>query len=150
MRVFESVEDLQQATGTHLGFSDWHIVTQDQIDTFARATGDQQWIHVDPAAAAEGPFGTTIAHGFLTLSLVPRLVWQVYQIDGEKMVVNYGVNKVRFPAPVPVNSSVRAGVELMTVTPGSGGNVVVAKVSIERQGGEKPVCVVETVSIVMA
>ncbi len=150
MRTFDGLAELEAAVGTHLGYSEWHAVTQDQVNTFAEATGDHQWIHVDTEKAAQGPFGTTIAHGYLTLSLVPMLVSEIYRIDGVKMGVNYGSNKLRFPAPVPVGSKVRAGVELVSVTPGAGGHLVTAKVVIEREGGDKPVCVVETVSLVVA
>ncbi|WP_106400965.1 MaoC family dehydratase [Actinocorallia populi] len=149
MRVFQSVEEVERAVGTHLGYSEWHTVTQEQIDTFARATGDHQWIHVDPERAAQGPFGTTIAHGYLTLSLVPMLVWQVYRLEGLKMSVNYGADKLRFPSPVPVDSKVRAGVELLSLTPGSGGHRLKARVTVEREGGGKPVCVVESVSVLV-
>jgi acyl dehydratase len=150
MKVFNGIPELEAAVGTHVGYSDWHTVTQDQIDTFAKATGDHQWIHVDPEKAAQGPFGSTIAHGYLTLSLVPMLVWQVYEVEGVRMGVNYGADKLRFPAPVPVDSKVRAGVELLSVTPGGGGHQVKARVTVEREGGDKPVCVVDTVSIVVA
>jgi acyl dehydratase len=149
MRVFHGVAELDQAVGTHLGHSGWHEVTQQEIDTFAAATGDHQWIHVDPVKAAEGPFGTTIAHGYLTLSLVPMLVWQIYTVEGVRMGVNYGANKLRFPAPVPVGSRVRAGVELVSVTPGAGGYQLVANVVVEIEGGGKPACVVETVSVLV-
>ncbi|MEO3783619.1 MaoC family dehydratase [Actinocorallia sp. B10E7] len=149
MKIFNGIEELEQAVGTHLGYSDWHTVTQEQIDTFAEATGDHQWIHVEPEKAAQGPFGGTIAHGYLTLSLVPMLVWQVYKVEGVSMGINYGANKLRFPSPVPVGSRVRAGVELLSVTPGGGGYQVTSKVTIEREGGGKPACVVETVSIVV-
>jgi acyl dehydratase len=149
MRVFRSIEELQQAVGSHLGYSDWHTVTQRQIDTFAEATGDHQWIHTDPEKAAQGPFGSTIAHGYLTLSLVPMLVWQVYTVEGMRMGVNYGANKLRFPSPVPVDSRVRAGVELLSVAPGGGGHQLTARVTVEREGSEKPACVVETVSILV-
>ncbi|MEU4412962.1 MaoC family dehydratase [Nocardia salmonicida] len=149
MRTFHGIDELADAVGTHLGYSEWHTVAQAQIDTFADATGDHQWIHVDPAKAADGPFGTTIAHGYLTLSLVPDLVGQVYRIEGVRMGVNYGANKLRFPAPVPVDSKVRAGVELLSVKPGGGGHLVTAQVTVERAGGDKPVCVVETVSLVV-
>jgi acyl dehydratase len=149
MRVFNGIAELEAAAGTHLGYSDWHTVTQDQIDTFARATGDHQWIHVDAEKAAQGPFGSTIAHGYLTLSLVPMLVWQVYKVEGVRMGVNYGADKLRFPAPVPVDSQVRAGVELLSVTPGAGAHQVKARITIERDGGDKPVCVVDTVSVVV-
>lgn len=150
MRTFHGIAELEAAVGTHLGYSDWHTVAQEQIDTFADATGDHQWIHVDPATAAQGPFGSTIAHGYLTLSLVPDLVGQIYRVDGVSMGVNYGANRLRFPAPVPVDSKVRAGVELLSVEPGGGGHMVTAKVTVEREGGDKPVCVVETVSLVVA
>ncbi len=149
MRTFHGVEELQEAVGSHLGYSEWHTVTQEQIDGFAAWTGDHQWIHVDPAKAAAGPFGSTIAHGYLTLSLVPRLVWQIYTVEGIRMGVNYGANKLRFPSPVPVDSKVRAGVELLSVTPGSAGYQVVARVTVERDGGDKPACVVDTVSLLV-
>jgi acyl dehydratase len=149
MRVFHGIAELERAVGAHLGYSGWHTVTQQQIDTFAEATGDHQWIHVDPVRAAEGPFGTTIAHGYLTLSLVPMLVWEIYRVEGIRMGVNYGSNKVRFPAPVPVGSKVRAGVELLSVTPGGGGCQVVARVTLEREGGDKPVCVADAVSVLV-
>lgn len=147
MKVFQGVEELEKAVGTHLGHSDWYTVTQRQIDLFAEATGDHQWIHVDAEKAAQGPFGSTVAHGYLTLSMIPMLMWQIYTVEGIRMGVNYGLNKVRFPAPVPVGSRLRAGVELVSVTAGTGGHQMVARVTIERDGGDKPVCVAETVSI---
>jgi acyl dehydratase len=149
MRIINGIEELEQAIGTHLGYSDWHTVTQDQIDLFADATGDHQWIHVDQEKAKEGPFGSTIAHGYLTLSLVPMLSWQVYKVEGMRMGVNYGANRLRFPSPVPVDSKVRAGVELLSVTPAGGGYQVVARVTVERDGGDKPACVVDTVSVLV-
>ena len=149
MRVFDGVADLEKAVGTHLGHSEWHTVDQDQIDAFAAATGDNQWIHVDPAKAAEGPFGSTVAHGFLTLSLLPILTWQVYKVEGVKMIVNYGADKLRFPSPVPVDSRVRAGVELNAVTPIALGYQVALRVTIEREGGDKPACVADMLAVVM-
>ena len=149
MRGLNGLEELQAAVGEHLGYSDWVEIDQRRIDLFAEATGDHQWIHVDPEKAKAGPFGSTIAHGYLTLSLIPMLVWQIYTVEGTKMGVNYGSNKVRFPAPVPVGSRVRAGVELVSVTPGGGGQQVVARVTIEREGGDRPACVAETVSVVV-
>jgi len=149
MRVLNGLEELQAAVGEHLGYSDWVEIDQQRIDLFAEATGDHQWIHVDPEKAKAGPFGSTIAHGYLTLSLIPMLVWQIYTVEGTKMGVNYGCNKVRFPSPVPVGSRVRAGVELLSVTPGGGGQQVVARVTIEREGGDRPSCVAETVSVVV-
>lgn len=147
MKVFQGVEELEKAVGTHLGHSGWNTVTQRQIDLFAEATGDHQWIHVDPEKAAQGPFGSTVAHGYLTLSMIPMLMWQVYTVEGIRMGVNYGLNKVRFPAPVPVGSRVRAGVELVSFATGAAGYQMVARVTIEREGGDKPVCVAETVSV---
>lgn len=149
MRVLNGLEELQAAVGEHLGYSDWIEIDQQRIDRFADATGDHQWIHVDPEKAKEGPFGSTIAHGYLTLSLIPMLVWQIYTVEGTKMGVNYGCNKVRFPSPVPVGSRVRAGVELVSVAPGGGGQQVVARVTIEREGADRPSCVAETVSVVV-
>ncbi|MGW8381089.1 MaoC family dehydratase [Streptomyces sp. ODS28] len=145
-RVFTSTEELTAAVGEELGASDWLEIDQKRIDLFAEATGDHQWIHVDPERAKEGPFGSTIAHGYLTLSLLPSLVPQVMRVEGMKMGVNYGTNKVRFPSPVPVGSRVRARAELQEVTEAGGGVQVTAKVTVEREGGDKPVCVAETVS----
>ncbi|MFI6777279.1 MaoC family dehydratase [Nocardia sp. NPDC050412] len=149
MKVFNGIGELEQAVGTHLGYSEWHTVTQEQIDLFAEATGDRQWIHVDPERAAQGPFGTTIAHGYLTLSLLPQLVWQVYRVDGVKMGINYGSNKVRFPSPVPSGSRVRAGVELVKLEPTKAGVQVTARVTIEREGGDKPACIAEALSVLV-
>ncbi|GAB2815770.1 MaoC family dehydratase [Streptomyces daliensis] len=146
-RVFTSTDELAAAVGEELGTSDWLTIDQKRVDLFADATGDHQWIHVDPERAKEGPFGTTIAHGYLTLSLLPALVPQIMRVEGMKMGVNYGVNKVRFPAPVPVGSRLRARAELSEITDVGGGAVqVAAKVTIEREGGDKPVCVAETLS----
>ncbi|MFJ2667513.1 MaoC family dehydratase [Nocardia fluminea] len=149
MRIFSGIADLEKAVGTHLGHSEWHTVDQDQIDAFATATGDHQWIHVDPVKAAKGPFGSTVAHGYLTLSLLPMLTWQVYQIEGVAMAVNYGADKLRFPSPVPVGSRVRAGVELSAVTPNKLGYQVALEVTIERDGGDKPACVVDLLAVVV-
>ncbi|WUC06090.1 MaoC family dehydratase [Nocardia sp. NBC_00565] len=149
MKVFQGLSELEAAVGTHLGYSDWHTVTQEQIDRFAEATGDHQWIHVDPAKAAAGPFGTTVAHGFLTLSLVPMLAGQVYAVQGLSMGVNYGTNKVRFPTPVPAGSRVRAGVELVSLMPGTIGSQAVSRVTVELEGSDKPGCVAETVAVLV-
>jgi acyl dehydratase len=149
MRVFDGVAELEEAVGTHLGHSEWHTVNQDQIDAFAAATGDHQWIHVDPAKAAEGPFGSTVAHGFLTLSLLPMLTWQVYKVEGVKMGVNYGADKLRFPSPVPVGSRVRAGVELTSVTPNKLGYQIATRVTIELDGSDKPACVADMLAVVV-
>jgi len=149
MKTFNGVDELKAAVGEHLGHSDWHTITQEQIDQFAEATGDHQWIHVDTEKAAAGPFGATIAHGFLTLSLLPMLTSQVYKVTGVSAGLNYGANKVRFPSPVPVDSRVRAGVELLDVVPNTMGFQVATRVTIEREGGDKPACVVDMLAIVV-
>ncbi|MET9436562.1 MaoC family dehydratase [Streptomyces sp. NPDC006551] len=145
-RIFTSAEELRAAVGEQLGHSDWLEIEQKRIDLFAEATGDHQWIHVDPERAAAGPFGRTIAHGYLTLSLLPTLVPQIMRVEGMKMGLNYGTDKVRFPAPVPVGSRVRAGAVLTEVTEAGGGVQVTATVTVEREGGDKPVCVAQSVS----
>lgn len=147
MRVFTSVGELDAAKGEHLGYSDWHTVTQQQVDTFADATLDHQWIHVDAERAAQGPFGTTIAHGYLTLSLLPALAAEVYRVEGVSMGINYGSNKVRFPAVVPVGSRVRDGIEVSDVADVPAGKQVVLRHVVEIEGGDKPACVAETVSL---
>ena len=133
--------------GDTYGPSEWLEVTQARIDGFAEATGDDQWIHVDPEKAAQGPFGTTIAHGFLTLSLLVKFQYETRPERGEfRMGINYGVNKVRFPAPVPVGSRIRAHFEVIEVSEVEGGIQVVTKGTVEREDEEKPVCVAEMVS----
>ena len=149
MQTFNGLDEFEQAVGTHLGYSNWHTITQEQINLYAEATGDHQWIHTDPERAATGPFGTTIAHGYLTLSLVPALVWQIYTVEGLAMGVNYGSNKVRFPSPVPVGSRVRAGAELLELTRDPRGAQATVRVTIEREGADKPACVAETVSVLV-
>jgi acyl dehydratase len=149
MKVFNGVPELEAEVGTHLGWSDWHEVTQVQIDQFAEATGDYQWIHVDVDRAKDGPFGGPIAHGYLTLSVVPKLIAEVYRIDGVKMGVNYGADKLRFPSPVPVGSKLRAGVELLGVRPISLGFQIASRVSVERESGDKPACVVDMLAVVV-
>ncbi|MCM2429301.1 MaoC family dehydratase [Streptomyces sp. RKAG337] len=145
-RIFASLDDLRAAVGEQFGPTGWLEIDQKRIDLFAEATGDHQWIHVDPEKAAQGPFGTTIAHGYLTLSLIPSLTPDLFRVEGVKMGVNYGVNKVRFPAPVPVGSRLRATAQIAEVTEVGGGVQLVTKVTIEREGGDKPVCVAETVA----
>ncbi|UNO42930.1 MaoC family dehydratase [Streptomyces sp. MST-110588] len=145
-RVFASLDELRAAVGENLGTSDWLEIDQKRIDLFADATGDHQWIHVDQEAAAAGPFGSTIAHGYLTLSLLPALVPRLMRVDNVKMGINYGVNKVRFPAPVPVGSRVRATATIADVTEVPGGVQLATTVTVEREGGDKPVCVAETLS----
>jgi acyl dehydratase len=143
MRVFSSPEELHTAKGERLGTSDWLTITQEQINQFADATHDQQWIHVDTERAAQGPFGATIAHGFLTLSLVSFLNSQIYRFEGIQMGINYGLNKVRFPNPVPVGARVRAHTDLADVTNVSGSLQLAFSTTIEIEGVEKPACVAE-------
>jgi acyl dehydratase len=145
-RVFAVVDELRAAVGEQLGYSDWVEIEQKRIDQFADATGDHQWIHVDPERAKDGPFGTTIAHGYLTLSLLPLFGPQLIKVDGMKMGVNYGTNKVRFPAPVPVGSRLRATAKITGVDDVPGGVQVSVAFTVERDGGDKPVCVAESVS----
>ncbi|WP_306319325.1 MULTISPECIES: MaoC family dehydratase [unclassified Streptomyces] len=145
-RVFKDVDDLKGAVGEQLGYSDWVEIEQSRIDRFAEATGDHQWIHVDPERAKEGPFKTTIAHGYLTLSLLPLFGPQLMAVEGMKMGVNYGTNKVRFPAPVPVGSRLRATGKVTNVEDVPGGVQVSVAFTVEREGGDKPVCVAESVS----
>jgi acyl dehydratase len=143
MRVFNGVDELRAAIGTQLGSSDWITVDQSQIDMFADATDDHQWIHVDEERAKAGPFGTTIAHGFLTLSLLPSLIKQIYSVENVKMGINYGLNKVRFTSPVPVGSKVRGTIDLVDVSDVNGGVQVVNKVVVEIEGAERPALVAE-------
>ena len=145
MRSFERPHDFMSAVGQELGCSDWHEVTQAHIDQFAAATGDQQWIHTDPVRAAAGPFGATIAHGFLTVAMIPKFMWEVSEVITCSMVVNYGLNKVRFPAPVPVGSRLRGRFVVGEVTETDRGVTVVQQVTIEIEGGAKPACVAESV-----
>lgn len=138
-------EDLHALVGTHLGYSDWQVVDQDRIDLFADATGDHQWIHVDPERASSGPFGGTIAHGYLTLSLVPVLLSQVMTVEDVAFGVNYGCNKVRFPSPVPSGSSVRLGATIAAVDDVEGGVQVTIDVALEVRDALKPSCVAQVV-----
>ena len=148
--VFDDLASVQAAVGRHLGYSDWLEITQERIDRFAEATGDHQWIHVDPDRAEDGPFGTTIAHGSLTLSLSNLFLPQIVEVRGVSMGVNYGTDKVRFPAPVPVGSRVRAGAELAAVSEIPGGVQTTMVVTIEIEGGTKPACVIEAISRYLA
>ena len=144
--TYASIDELREAVGTDLGYSEWITIDQDRINKFADATGDHQWIHVDVEKAAAGPFGTTIAHGYLTLSLLPIISGSLLRVEGVKMGVNYGVNKVRFPSSVPVDSRVRGRMIVTSVEDVQGGVQITAQTTIEREGGEKPVCVVESVA----
>jgi acyl dehydratase len=149
MRTFASIEELAATQGEHLGHSDWLTIDQKRVDTFADATGDHQWIHVDPDRARSGPFGGTIAHGYLTLSLVPLFVAQVVAVNGLSMKVNYGSNKVRFPAPVPVGNRIRGGVEVVSVETSAEGAQLVLRTTVEIEGQAKPACVAETVTLLV-
>jgi acyl dehydratase len=149
-RVFASLDEFRSAAGTELGTSDWITVTQEQIDTFADATGDHQWIHVDPEAAAKGPFGTTIAHGYLTLSLLPVMSENIYTVEGLAMGVNYGANKVRFPNPVPVDSRLRATATLKEIADIPIGTQATITFVVEREGADKPAVVAEVVYVFAA
>jgi acyl dehydratase len=145
MRTFESVADLAAAAGETIGQSDWVTITQEDVNLFADATGDHQWIHVDPERAAAGPFGKTIAHGYMTLALLPRLQQQMYTVNGIKLAINYGLNKVRFPAPVPVGSKVRAQSSLVSVDDlGNGAVQATVSTTVEVEGSPKPACVAES------
>ena len=146
MRTFSSAAELLGAVGESIGPGEPYLVDQARIQAFADATDDHQWIHLDEERAAAGPFGTRIAHGFLTLSLLPVLMGGLYRLEGVTMGVNYGLNKVRFPAPLPGGSSVRASAVISDVTEVTGGLQVVMTVSITADGASKPCCVAESVS----
>ncbi len=146
MKHFATLDELAARVGQPLADSEWIAVDQQRIDAFAEATSDRQWIHVDPVRAADGPFGETIAHGFLTLSLLPALLASAYAIDNVRMSVNYGLNRVRFPAPVPAGSRVRARFKLQAFEPLPDGAQLTLEATLEREGGVKPVCVAEMVT----
>nr|WP_315464792.1 MaoC family dehydratase [uncultured Rhodoferax sp.] len=144
MKTFNTLADLSAHVGTTVAVSEWQTISQAQINQFAEATGDHQWIHVDPQRAAQGPFGTPIAHGFLTLSLIPRFLESSMQVLNVRMGVNYGLNKVRFISPVPVNSRLRAHLKLLEVLPVDNGGLQQAwEVTVELEGAVKPACVAE-------
>jgi acyl dehydratase len=144
MKTITGLEELKEAEGEVLGTSDWHEVTQADVDAFADVTGDHQWIHVDVERAKETPFGGTIAHGYFTLSLIPLLSRQVFGMEGFTFALNYGLNRVRFPAPMPVGGKVRCTVKVAEVQEIPGGAQTTMEMTLEREGGEKPVCVAET------
>ncbi len=146
MNTYQKLAELPALVGMVLGSSEWLTIDQARIDQFAAVTGDDQWIHVDPLRAAAGPFGTTVAHGHLTLSLLPVMVRTAFEVGDVRMTVNYGLNRVRFPAPVPVGSRLRGHFKLMTFEPIPGGAQVVVEVTTEREGHSKPVCVAESVA----
>ncbi|MFI1386487.1 MaoC family dehydratase [Embleya sp. NPDC020886] len=149
MRVFETIPEVFAARGEPLGTSAWLTVDQDRIDTFAQATGDHQWIHVDVERAKAGPFGTTIAHGYLTLSLIPVLSADLFTVRGVRMGVNYGSDKVRFPAPVPAGARVRDHAVLIDVTETAQGVRLTVRHTVEIEGVAKPACVADTLSLLV-
>ena len=145
MKTFQTLGDLAKCVGQVVAVSDWLTITQQQVNLFADATGDHQWIHVDPKKAAAGPFGAPIAHGFLTLSLLPKFFESSFEIVGSRMGVNYGLNKVRFTAPVPVGSRLRASMKLVASQPIDNQGVQMTwEVTVEREGSSKPVCMAES------
>jgi len=143
--TIEGIDGLLARVGEHLGHSEWHEITQDQVNRFADATGDHQWIHVDLERAGKGPFGGPIAHGYLTLSLAPWLLSEILSVEGVAMGINYGINRLRFPAPVPVGSRLRAGAELAAAERIPGGAQVSLAVTFEVEGATKPSCVAEII-----
>ena len=146
MRIFETIAELQPLVGQDIATSEWITVTQERIQLFADATNDHQWIHLDAERAKAGPFKTTIAHGFLTLSLLPEMSASAFEVRGTRMGVNYGLNKVRFPAPVPSGSRLRGHFKLLAYDPLDGGAQLTVQVTMEREGSDKPVCVAESLA----
>jgi acyl dehydratase len=146
MNTYQKLSELRALMGENLGTSDWLHIDQARIDQFAAVTGDDQWIHIDPVRAAAGPFGSTVAHGHLTLSLIPVMLRTAFKVADVRMSVNYGLNRVRFPAPVPVESRLRGHFKLMTFETITGGAQIVVEVTTEREGHAKPVCVAESVA----
>jgi acyl dehydratase len=149
MRVFTTFDELSEAVGEDLGTTEWLEVTQDRVDAFAEATGDHQWIHVDVERAAQGPFGGTIAHGYLTLSLIPQFTPQLFSLETPGAKLNYGVNKVRFPSPVRVGSRIRATASIAEVTDVPAGKQMVTRYTVEIEDEAKPACVAETVVLLL-
>ncbi len=150
MRCFASLEEFAAARGEHLGYSPWRQIAQQQIDLFADATGDHQWIHTDPERAATGPFRATIAHGYLTLSLVNVFMPEIFQISGLAMGINVGLDKVRFPAPVRVGARVRGGALLVDLKNSHAGKLSTVRVTVEIEDEERPACVADTLSLYVA
>ncbi len=146
MKSYQRLADLAELVGQEVGVSDWITVDQARIDGFAEATGDRQWIHIDPVRAAAGPFGTTIAHGFLTLSLLPEMGASAMEIGDTRMGINYGLNRVRFTATVPVGSRLRGRFKLLAYEPIAGGAQLTMEVTMQREGSDKPVCVAESLA----
>ena len=147
MKTFENLAELPALVGQDVAVSDWITVTQDRVNLFAQATGDHQWIHVDVERATAGPFGAPIAHGFLTLSLIPKFFETAIEIRDTRMGVNYGLNRVRFTSPVPVNSRLRAAIKLLACQPLEGGGMQMTwQVTVQRDGTDKPVCIAESLT----
>jgi len=149
MRTFTSTDQLADAVGEDLGSTDWLEITQERVDAFADATGDHQWIHVDVERAADGPFGGTIAHGYLTLSLIPQFTPELFALDTPGAKLNYGVNKVRFPHPVKVGKRIRATAQIADVSDVPAGKQMVTRYTVEIEGEAKPACVAETVVLLL-
>jgi acyl dehydratase len=146
MLTLTGMEEIKAYEGKELGVSDWQLVTQEKIDQFAEVTGDDQWIHIDVERAKQTPFGGTIAHGYYTLSLAPRFTYDMLTLEGFVFAINYGLNRVRFPAPMPVGGKVRMRAKLAAVEEIPGGAQLVTELTFEREGGEKPVCVAEALT----
>jgi acyl dehydratase len=146
MLTLTGIDQVREYVGKELGVSEWHEVTQEAIDEFARVTGDDQWIHIDPERAKDTPFGGTIAHGYYTLSLAPKFSYAMFSLEGFAFGVNYGLNRVRFPAPMPVGGKVRMRATLAAVDDIPGGAQITTTLTFEREGGEKPVCVAESLA----
>jgi acyl dehydratase len=150
MRTFTSVAEVEAATGEHLSESEWRTVTQEQVDLFADATDDHQWIHVDPQRATAGPFGATIVHGYLTLSLLPAFSREIMAIEGARMLINYGLDRVRFLTPVRVGSKVRSSADLLAVNRTEGGLRITVRHTVEIDGETKPAMVAESIALIVA
>ena len=146
MLTLTGLDEIKAHVGQELGVSDWHLVTQENIDRFAEVTGDDQWIHVDPERAKQSPFGGTIAHGYYTLSLAPRFSYDMFKFEGFAFGLNYGLNRVRFPSPMPVGGKVRMRAKLAAIEDIPGGAQITTELTFEREGGEKPVCVAESLA----
>ncbi len=144
--VLDGADAVRAAVGTHLGYSDWLRIDQDRVNTFADATGDHQWIHVDPERAKDGPFGAPIAHGYLTMSLSNYFLPQIVETRGFSAGINYGVDRVRFPSPVKVGERIRAGAEMVEVTEVKGGIQTLVRITVEIEGGTRPACVIDSIS----
>jgi acyl dehydratase len=149
MRTFTTFDQLSEAIGEDLGTTDWLEITQERVDAFADATGDHQWIHVDVERAKDGPFGGTIAHGYLTLSLIPQFTPELFSLETPGARLNYGVNKVRFPSPVKVGAKIRATAQITEVTDVPAGKQMITRYTIEIDGEDKPACVAETVVLLL-